>query len=86
MAVDKLQDHLSYPPRGMRVDRAAAYLGISKSKFLQLVDQGRLPKPVRIDGITTWDRLDIDVAYEGMKEQQVERRNPIEEHYGIGER
>jgi predicted DNA-binding transcriptional regulator AlpA len=88
MASEKLQDQLAYPSRGFRADRAAAYLGMSKSKFLELVDQNRLPQPVRIDGITIWDRLELDAALENLKEQEDARhRNPIEEHYGIsGER
>ena len=50
------------------------------SKFLALVSEGRLPRPVRIDGMTTWDRLDLDTAYEQMKQDESERRsNPIEE-------
>lgn len=85
MAAEKLQDHLAYPPRAMRADRAAAYLDISKSKFLELVGQGRLPRPVKIDGITSWDRFELDAAYESMKEQEQQRLNPIEEHYGIGD-
>jgi hypothetical protein len=44
-----------------------------------------VPPPVRIDGVTTWDRLELDAAYERMKNEETEaRRNPIEENYGIG--
>ena len=32
----KLQDTVAYPPRGMNAERAAAYLGLSKSKLLRL--------------------------------------------------
>lgn len=53
--------------------------------FLELVTRGRLPKPVRIDGITSWDRFDLDAAYESMKGQEEQRRNPIEAHYGISD-
>ncbi|HTM71939.1 MAG TPA: hypothetical protein VL198_01795 [Pseudolabrys sp.] len=84
IVVDKLQDHLAYPPRALRADRAAAYLAMGKSKFLELVDEGRMPKPVRIDGITTWDRYELDAAYEQFRTQESKRSNPIEEHYGIG--
>ena len=71
-------------PRALRADRACDYLGMGKSKFLDLVSQGRLPKAVRIDGITTWDRLELDAAYDAMKQDDAEiRSNPIEEHYGI---
>jgi hypothetical protein len=47
----KLQDGLSYPPRAMKAERAAAYLDMSRSKFLELVEAQRLPKPKIIDGI-----------------------------------
>jgi predicted DNA-binding transcriptional regulator AlpA len=76
----------AYPPRAMRADRGAAYLDMGKSKFLELVAQGRLPQPVRIDGVVTWDRLELDAAYEQMKREETgQRRNPIEDHYGIGQ-
>jgi predicted DNA-binding transcriptional regulator AlpA len=82
---DKLSDRIAYPPRAFRAERAAAYLAMGKSKFLELAEEGRLPPPVRIDGVTTWDRLELDAAYERMKNEETEaRRNPIEEHYGIG--
>src|SRR6266704_689160 len=37
LGAPKLADSLAYPPRGMRADRAAAYLGMSTSTFLRLV-------------------------------------------------
>jgi excisionase family DNA binding protein len=60
MAGDKLQDHLAYPPRLLRVDRAAAYLGMGTTTFLRLVESGKLPKPKRIGGVVAWDRLRLD--------------------------
>jgi hypothetical protein len=59
----KLQYELAYPPRAMKAERAAAYLDMSRSKFLELVEQGRLPKPKIIDGIRVWDRLAVDAAF-----------------------
>jgi excisionase family DNA binding protein len=53
----------SYPPRGLRADEAAFYLGMGRSKFLQLVEDGRLPKPRVIDGMRVWDRLALDAAF-----------------------
>ncbi len=82
MTTEKLQDHFAYPPRLLRADRAAAYLDMSKTKFLELVDQSRLPKPLRIDGITSWDRRELDSAVEDLKECEDSRRtNPIEAHF-----
>jgi predicted DNA-binding transcriptional regulator AlpA len=59
----KLQDSMAYPPRAMKADRAAAYLDMSRSKFLELVEANRLPKPKVIDGIRVWDRLALDTAF-----------------------
>jgi predicted DNA-binding transcriptional regulator AlpA len=63
----KLADDLAYPPRAMRADRAAAYLSMSQSAFLRLVEEGLMPKPVKIKGMSTWDRLELDTAYENFK-------------------
>jgi excisionase family DNA binding protein len=57
---DRLQDHLAYPPRTMRLDRAAAYLDLSRSTFLRLVDDGKLPKGKKVRGVVFWDRLALD--------------------------
>jgi len=67
MSARKLQDDLSYPPRAMRADRAAAYLSMSRSAFLQLVAQGLMPRPTRIGGMVVWDRLALDVPFEELK-------------------
>lgn len=75
-APDKLQDHLSYPPRGMDANRATAYLGLSPTKFLEMVQVGRMPKPVRIEAeLPRWDRHDLDAVFEDLK---AKRLDPIE--------
>jgi len=64
----KLADGLSYPPGALRADRAAAYLSMSTSTFLKLVDEKRLPKGKRLGGITFWSRHALDnfiESYEG---------------------
>jgi hypothetical protein len=42
---------------------------MGKSKFFELVEEGRLPKPKAIDGMRIWDRLALDVAFEDFTEQ-----------------
>jgi predicted DNA-binding transcriptional regulator AlpA len=64
----KLADGLAYPPRAMRAERAAAYLDISTATFLRMVEGGDLPKGTRKNGIVSWDRLDLDAAYENWKD------------------
>ena len=53
----------------MRAERAAAYLSMSRSTFLELVDEGKMPKPTRIGGLVLWDRLALDVAFEELHEE-----------------
>lgn len=68
MQREKLADHMGYPPRALRVERAAAYLSISAATFLRLVEEGVLPKPVHIgDAVVAWDRYELDEAFERLK-------------------
>ena len=56
-------------------DRAAAYMGIGVTKFRELVAEGKLPSPVYLDdGCPRWDRLDLDHAFDDLKER---RRDPV---------
>jgi predicted DNA-binding transcriptional regulator AlpA len=48
----------------MRAARAAAYLDISKTKFLQLVKNGLMPKPIELQGVKVWSRVELDTALE----------------------
>jgi hypothetical protein len=43
---------------------AAAYVGISPTKFDQLVVAGRLPKAKQIDGRKVWDVRELDPAFD----------------------
>jgi predicted DNA-binding transcriptional regulator AlpA len=55
-------------PRGLsRVD-AASYVGISPSLFDQMVKDGRMPPPKRINARTIWDRKQLDSAFDGLPE------------------
>jgi predicted DNA-binding transcriptional regulator AlpA len=58
----QLQDRLAYAPRLLRVERAAAYCGMTTTSFRRLVAEGRLPKPKRLNGIAAWDRYRLDAA------------------------
>ena len=52
----------NYAPRLLRLEGAANYLGMGRSKFQELVAEGRLPQPIRVDGMVLWDRLTLDAA------------------------
>jgi predicted DNA-binding transcriptional regulator AlpA len=82
-AARKYQDLTAYPPRAMKADRAAAYLDMSRSKFLELVARGDLPKPKIIDSMRMWDRLALDAAFSEFQESQddgtLARRNSFDD-------
>jgi predicted DNA-binding transcriptional regulator AlpA len=53
-------------PRGLRRETAAAYVGVSPSKFDEWVNDGRMPKPKRVDGCVVWDRFALDQAFDAL--------------------
>lgn len=61
----KRQDSLphSLVPIGLSREVAAAFIDVSPSKFDQMVADGRMPKPKRIDGRRVWDRTKIERAF-----------------------
>jgi len=73
----------SYPPRGMRADRAAAYLDMSLSSFHRLVEDGTIPAGVPIKGMVVWDRRDLDDAFDDLKSGKGQPRNSMDEALGI---
>jgi predicted DNA-binding transcriptional regulator AlpA len=50
--------------RGLRRTEASAYIGISPSKFDELVQDGRMPPPKRIDGRKVWDIRQLDLFFD----------------------
>lgn len=68
----------SAPRRGLRREDAAGYVGIGPSKFDMLVDDGRMPKPFRIDGCVVWDVRKLDMAFDALSEDAPRRRLPWE--------
>ena len=83
VASEKLQDRFAYAPRAMRADRAAAYLSMATSTFLELVKEGLLPKGVKVKGMVRWDRYELDAAFDELRaKSNAQRRNPFEERFG----
>ena len=55
-------------PRGLCRPEAATYVGVSASLFDAMVKDGRMPPPKRVNSRMIWDRLRLDVAFEGLPE------------------
>lgn len=53
-------------PRGLSREAASLYIGVGLTKFDEMVEDGRMPKPKRIDGRKVWDRFLLDTAFEAL--------------------
>jgi predicted DNA-binding transcriptional regulator AlpA len=66
----------AYPPRGLHREDAARYVGVGPRKFDELVEDGRMPRPVRIDGRNVWDVRALDRAFDCLSEKPDSARDP----------
>lgn len=53
-------------PRGLQLAQAARYVGVGVTKFGEMVADGRMPKPRRIDGRKVWDVHELDDAFDAL--------------------
>jgi hypothetical protein len=47
------------------------YVGVSPGKFDQMLADGRMPAPRRIDGRKVWDIRDLDLAFEELPREDI---------------
>ena len=69
MTTRALSDVRPVPRRGLSREEAAVYIGISPSKFDELVADGKMPKPVKIDGRRVWDIRQLDLAFDALSRE-----------------
>lgn len=60
----------SLPPAGISREEAAAYVGVSATKFDEMVEDGRMPGPKKIDGRTVWSVRKLTLAFEALPDNQ----------------
>lgn len=58
----------SCPPRGLNREEAAEYVGVSPTMFDRLVQEGKIPCPIRVNGRTIWDRHKLDAWFAAQDE------------------
>jgi predicted DNA-binding transcriptional regulator AlpA len=63
------------PRRGLSRQQAALYVGVSASKFDELVKDGRMPRPKRIDNRRVWDVRALDAAFDGLQDDAESKRD-----------
>ena len=64
-------------PLGVRSPHAAAYIGVSESKFREMVEDGRMPKPRSIDKIVVWDFDEVKEHFRNLPHKGGENENNI---------
>lgn len=57
-----------FMPRGMSLEQSARYIGLSATKFTELVHDGRMPPPRAADGRRLWCRYALDEAFDELPE------------------
>lgn len=65
-----------FPPRGLRREEAARYLGVSPSTFDKLRAEGITPSPRKLRGLSVWDRHDLDAFFAELPVEQSTTLNP----------
>jgi predicted DNA-binding transcriptional regulator AlpA len=60
---------LSLAPRGLSRVQAAEYVGVGVTKFDEMVGDGRMPRPKRIDSRIVWDRIKLDEAFAALDDE-----------------
>jgi predicted DNA-binding transcriptional regulator AlpA len=56
------------PRRGLSRVESAIYVGVSATLFDEMVKDGRMPTPKRINGRVVWDIRALDEAFEALPE------------------
>lgn len=54
------------PRRGLSCAESADYIGVSVTKFLEMVGDGRMPKAKEIDRRRVWDIRKLDAAFDAL--------------------
>ncbi len=72
-------DPLGYPPRGMSRDEAARYIGVSPTKFDEMVKDRRMPAGKKVDGRVLWDRVAVDRAFTDLPDIADGKRSKIQQ-------
>lgn len=73
--------HDALPPptrRGLHREEAAAYVGVSSTKFDAMVGDRRMPKPKQVDGRRIWDIRALDRAFDLLPGGDESAHNPFD--------
>ncbi len=63
-------------PIGLSRAEAAHFVGVGATLFDDLVRDGRMPRPKRINSRTVWYRRDVETSFRTLLESEVGGKNP----------
>jgi predicted DNA-binding transcriptional regulator AlpA len=66
------------PRRGLSRVESAIYVGVSATLFDEMVKDGRMPMPKRINGRVVWDIRALDEAFEALPDEDGRKRRNCE--------
>jgi predicted DNA-binding transcriptional regulator AlpA len=69
---------MSIPRLAVRREEAAAMIRVSVTKFMEWVNDGRMPKPHKFDGVVLWDVNEIREAWECLRDGTPRQENPFD--------
>jgi predicted DNA-binding transcriptional regulator AlpA len=55
-----------FPPFGISVEQAARAVGVSPNTYLNMVEDGRMPRPKRIGSRKVWDVEEVQAAFKAL--------------------
>jgi hypothetical protein len=68
---------LPFPPILMSREMAATYVGVGTTKFDEMVQDGRMPRPRCIDARRVWHRIELDASAADLPSDGA-KANPID--------
>ena len=67
---------IPYWPRGLSRVRSAEYVGVGTTLFDEMVGDGRMPAPKRINDRKVWDLWELDPAFTALPSDEDANPNP----------
>ncbi len=65
----------SLPPRGLSREQAAAWISIGPTLFDEMVEDGRMPKPRKINARVVWDLRELEAKFDDLPHIDDDRVN-----------
>jgi predicted DNA-binding transcriptional regulator AlpA len=66
-------------PVGLSREEAACHIRVSPSLFDQMVKDGRMPQPKRINSRTVWVRLEVERKFNALPSEEPDEHNPFDD-------